>query len=605
MREHTANPPGALRLALIAATLLGTGLAGPAWAAECEAFAGAALPGDGTVTAAERIAAGAYTAPNGQTYRNLPAFCRIAATLRPSSDSDIKVEVWLPEGAAWNGRYNGTGNGGYAGSIVYGALAGGVQLGFATANTDQGTAPSTSTEGRPLIGRPQKWIDFAYRATHLMTVAAKQVVQTFYGRPPQYSYFSGCSDGGFQGFHEVQDFPEDYDGVLAGAPANNRTHNQSSLVWLYSLTHASPEALIPRDKADLITRSVVAACVTESGGLPTDPYLTDPRACRWDPAEIQCAEGAADTSQCLNAEQVNAARLIYDGPRNPRTGRRIYVGLTRGSESGHSIDWPVLERVPTAAVPNPPDEPLFNGLVHWALGPNWTWRDFDFDRQVDQIDQVLAELINANDPDLSRFQARGGKLLGYHGWSDALVPTLDHVNYYLRVVEAQRRGQGNGGDEGSRNPDAEPVIQGPEGSGYQGETNTLAAAAGNAGRAALRQTRDFYRLFLVPGMGHCSSGPGPNQFGNVVPSPVPADPEHNALLALQRWVEQGVAPTRIVATKYVNDQPANGVQATRPLCPFPQVARYRGQGDPNDAASFDCVQGSDYETQAPAPEYLR
>ncbi len=141
---------------------------------------------------------------------------------------------------------------------------------------------------------------------------------------------------------------------------------------------------------------------------------------------------------------MNAARLIYDGARNPRTGRRIYVGLTRGSESGHSLDWPALERVPTAAVPNPPDEPLFNGLVQWALGPDWTWRDFDFDRQVDQIDQVLAELVNANDPDLSRFQARGGKLLGYHGWSDALVPTLDHVNYYLRVVEAQRRGLGGG-----------------------------------------------------------------------------------------------------------------------------------------------------------------
>ncbi|TDH59451.1 tannase/feruloyl esterase family alpha/beta hydrolase [Dankookia rubra] len=592
------RPPGALRLAMLLAGLFS---AGPVLAAECEGFAGATLPGEGTVTIAERIPAGSYTAPNGQTFQNLPAFCRIAATLRPSPDSDIKVEFWLPEGAAWNGRYNGTGNGGYAGSIVYGALAGGVQLGFATANTDQGTAPSTSTEGRALIGRPQKWIDFAYRATHLMTVAAKQVVATYYAQPPQYSYFTGCSNGGFQAFHEVQQFPEDYDGVLAGAPANNRTHSQSASVWLYDQTHRPPEALIPRDKAELITRSVLAACAGQAGGLPSDPYLTDPRACRWDPAEIQCAEDAGDTGQCLTPPQVKAARAIYEGVRNPRTGRRIYAGLTRGSESGHSLDWPVLERVPTAAQPNPPDETLFNGLAQWVFGPNWSWRDFDYDVQVDQIDQVLATLINANDPDLSRFQARGGKLMGYHGWSDALVPVLDHVNYYLRVIETQRKGNKTARPQGAADPDSEAVIQGPD---YPGETNTM-AAAGGPGRAALRRTQDFYRLFLVPGMGHCSSGPGPNQFGNVTPSPAPADAEHNALLALQRWVEEGVAPQRLTATKYVGDLPANGVQATRPLCPFPQVARYRGQGEATEAASFECVAGPDYETQAPAPEYLR
>ncbi len=364
MEADMAYPARALRpLTMAVAVVVGFGLAGAARAAECEAFNGAALPGEGTVTAAERVPAGAYTAPNGQSYQNLPAFCRIAATLRPSPDSDIKVEVWLPEDAAWNGRYNGTGNGGYAGSISYGALAGGVQLGFATANTDQGTAPSTTTDGRALVGRPQKWIDFAYRATHLMTVAAKQVVETYYSRAPRYSYFSGCSDGGFQAFHEVQEFPEDYDGVLAGAPANNRTHSNVANTWLYSQTHSSPAALIPRDKAQLITRSVVAACATGSGGLPSDPYLTDPRACAWDPASIQCAEGATDTSQCLSAEQANAARAIYEGPRNPRTGRRIYAGATRGSESGHAIDWPVLERVPTATTPTPPDETLFNGLA--------------------------------------------------------------------------------------------------------------------------------------------------------------------------------------------------------------------------------------------------
>lgn len=562
-----------------------------AMAADCAGLAGATLPGSyGTVTDATLVPAGSFTAPTGTSYAIPAPFCRVQATLRPSPDSDIKVEVWLPQGDAWNGRYLGTGNGGYAGTISYGALANGVQLGFATANTDMGTAPSTSLDGRPIIGRPEKWIDWGYRATHLMTVAAKEVLQAHYGKASQYSYFSGCSTGGSQALHEAQQFPEDYDGILAGAPANNRTHLHTDILWDFDVTHRTPDSLIPPDKLALMTRAVLAACATQSGGLPDDPYLTDPRLCRWDPGEIQCAEDASDTSNCLLPAQVEAARQIYDGPRNPRTGNLIYAGAKRGSESGSTFDWAALQGITI-----PSDIPQFSGLFYWAFGPDWDWRSFDYDRDMALLDDLFAAVFNANDPDLSRFSGRGGKLIGFHGWADALVPTQDFVSYYERVA-ARDRGQSEetpasyGGDLVST------VIQGPE---YRNGDD------GSASGDPASKTAQYFRLFLAPGMGHCSGGPGPNQFGNVQPAAVPADPEHNLLLALQRWVEQGVAPRSVTATKFVNDTPASGVAATRPLCAYPRVARYTGHGDPNDAASFTCVRGARADNPTPAPEYLR
>jgi feruloyl esterase len=575
--------------AFVAGTALGLAPA-LAMAADCAALAGAMLPGSyGTVTDATLVPAGSFAAPTGVSY-DIPApFCRVQATLRPSPDSDIKVEVWLPQGSAWNGRYLGTGNGGYAGAISYGALANGVQLGFATANTDMGTAPSTSLDGRPIIGRPEKWIDWGYRATHLMTAAGKEVLQSHYGKASQYSYFSGCSTGGSQALHEAQQFPEDYDGILAGAPANNRTHLHTDILWDFDVTHRTPDSLIPQDKLALMTKAVLAACVVRSGGLPDDPYLTDPRLCRWDPGEIQCAEDASDTSQCLLPAQVQAARQIYDGPRNPRTGHLIYAGPKRGSESGSSFDWAALQ-----GITFPSDIPQFSGLFYWAFGPDWDWRSFDYDRDMAQLDDLFAGVLNANDPDLSRFSGRGGKLIGFHGFADALVPTQDFISYYERVA-ARDRGQADptpasyGGDLVST------VIHGPE---YLNEDDGVAGGAAS-------KTAQYFRLFLAPGMGHCSGGPGPNQFGNVQPAAVPADPEHNLLLALQRWVEQGAAPRSVTATKFVNDLPASGVAATRSLCAYPRVAHYRGQGDLNDAASFTCVRGARAENPTPAPEYLR
>jgi len=578
-----------------AAALLALGAIGaprPVVALGCEELAGAVLPGNGTITAAQSQPAGSFTAPGTTTtYPNLPASCRVSATLRPSPDSDIKVEVWLPQDAAWNGRFVGTGNGGYAGAIRYDELAGPLQLGFAVANTDMGTAPATALDGKPLIGHPEKWIDWGYRSTHLMTIAAKQVVETFYGQAAAYAYFTGCSTGGGQGLHEAQQFPEDYDGILAGAPAENRTHVHTEVLWAYTVTHRTPDSLIPADKAQLITNAVLGACAGQSGGLPSDPYLTEPRACRWDPAELLCPAGTSDTSQCLTQAQVDAARLLYDGPRNPRTGQLIYPGVPRGGESGSTFDWPALQGL-SPTLPSP--EPLFDALFYWVFGPDWDWRSFDFDRNMAQVDDVLAGILNANSPDLTRFQARGGKLLGFHGWADALVPPQDFINYYLRVAAFLR----GGGQQAALPGNADLVNDVIQARFDNGE-------AASDGSTDHRRTQSFFRVFMVPGMGHCGGGPGPNQFYNGTFSPVPADVQHNSLLALQRWVEEDVAPQQIIATKYVNDDPAHGVAQTRPLCVFPRVARYKGQGDVNDAANFTCVRGESQDNPIPAPEYLR
>jgi feruloyl esterase len=484
----------------------------------------------GSITLAESHAAGSYAAPDGTTYTNLPAFCRVAATLTPTPDSNIKVEVWMPS-SDWNGRYVGTGNGGYAGNIVYSELAATLPLGFAIANTDMGTAPATALDGKPLVGHPERWIDWGIRSTHLMTVAAKQIITAFYGQTAQYSYFTGCSTGGGQALHEAEQFPADYDGTVGGAPAENRTHVHTAALWDFYVTHRSPDALIPADTAALVNKAVVGACAVQSGGVASDPFLTDPRRCNWDPASLQCT--GSDTSSCLNADQVQALKALYDGTRNPRTGDLIFPGIPRGSESGSTFDLPAMEGLSPLF---PSSEPLFDGLFYWVFGPDWNWQTFDFDRNIAQVDQVLAASQNANSTDLSQFRAHGGKFLMYHGWADPLVPPQDDVNYFLRLVSRERQ-------------------------------------TGSGGNAALTQVQQFYRLFMAPGMGHCGGGPGPNVFGGANNPGGPADPQHNVLLALQHWVEDGVAPEEVIATKYVSNTPTQGVAMTRPLCVFPKVPR--------------------------------
>ncbi|MDT7578638.1 MAG: feruloyl esterase [Pseudonocardiales bacterium] len=543
------------------ALLIGAGaLARPALAADCAAIAKMQLA-DTEITRAAPVAAGSFTpeTPNAAAIPNLPGFCRVAATLKPTPSSNIRVELWLPE-SDWNGYFEGTGNGGYAGGIIYAELASGLQLGFAVANTDMGTAPATTYNAVALADASEKWVDFGWRSTHLMTEFGKRVVAEYYGRSATHAVFSGCSTGGGQGLHEAQRFPDDYDGIIAGAPAENRTHVHTDILWDYVRTHGEPPAIITAETAALVTKAVVAACGPASGSLPTDPFLTDPRTCRFDPVALQCKDGESGT--CLTPPQVQALREVYDGPRNPRTHASIYPGVSPGGESGSFYALPALDgAAPPAAAP--PNEPMFDGLFAWALGKDWNWRSFDFDRDMATVDAKLGKDLNANSADLRRFAAHGGKLIMYHGWADALVVPQDGVNYYRRVV----------------------------------------ASAG--GSDALQRTQRFARLFMVPGMGHCFGGPGPNSFGGWFHQPVADDAEHNILLALKRWVDHGAAPDRIVATKFTGDKPSGGVAMSRPLCPYPAVARYKGTGNSNAADSFECSPGPAVDNPEAAAEYLR
>jgi feruloyl esterase len=534
---------GLFSLALLT-SLVGIG-AGPAAAATCAGLAGLTLP-DTTITAAEPVAAGTYTAPDHEVFANLPAFCRIAATLRPTSDSNIKIEVWMPF-SGWNGRYFGIGNSDIGGLIVYGALAAVLQLHptWAVANTDMGTAPAATDPlgARVLTGHPERLIDYATRSTHLMTVRAKEIIAAFYGQPPLFSYFGGCSTGGGQALHEALQFPADYDGIIAGAPSLlNTTHNAAANVWDYQAFNGP--ARITAAQATAITAAVVKQCAGQDGGLRSDNFLTDPRDCHWDPAALQCAGGAADAPTCLTPPQVAALRKFYEGPMNPRTGERIYAGRTRGSESYSGYPQTLASLTTTAGY-----------SIYWVFGNDFDWLTFDFDHEMDTIDAALAFTLNANAAVLDEFKLHGGKLILFHGVADPNIPTLNTVAYYERLIASQTPGERQG----------------------RGEREV-----------GLRRTQDFARLFLVPGMGHCSGGAGPDNFDFGVKY-------------VQAWIEQGIAPDQMIASKVVNGTTV----FTRPLCPYPALPRYGGTGDPTKASSFVCVADSDHDdNQPPAPKYL-
>ncbi len=519
-------------------------------ASTCEDLTSFAFP-NATVTAAQSVPGGSYKAPDGNTYAGLPAFCRVAATLAPSADSNIRVEVWMPAGAAWNGRYEGTGNGGYAGSILYGHLALGLLHGFAVANTDMGTSPANALNGDALVGHPEKWIDWGYRATHEMTAFSKSLVHAHYGHGPRYSYFSGCSTGGQQALMEAQRFPDDYDGILGGAPAHDRTHGHAVVVWQYGALHPTAfepgGGIVPSAKLAVLKNAVIAACGTQDHGLASDPFLADPRDCHFDPGSIQCTGG--DAPNCLTAEQVQAMRYYYGDLRNLQTGAFISHGFMRGSEL-NALGLTFEELVP---------EPGFDSLFKWVFGASWNWATFDFAGDMATVDAALAGILNATNPDLSAFRRGGGKLILWHGWADPLIPSQNTIRYYERVIAAT----GVRGD-GERDRDDR----------------------------ALERTQRFARLFMAPGVGHCTGGDGPDSFGGAYQAAAPAfDAQHDLIVALMEWVEHNRAPDRIVATRYnVDGNAASGVSYQRPLCAYPKIAAYSGSGATTFADSFDCVE---------------
>lgn len=486
-----------------------------------------------TITSAAIVPA--RSVKQGETEIHVPAVCRVTGTIRPTSDSDIQFAVWMPV-TGWNHKFQGVGNGGFAGSIGEGELQAAVRQGFAAASTDTGH-DGTSVDARWALGHPEKIVDFGYRGIHLTTVTAKGIIKAFYGVPARYSYFASCSNGGRQALMEAQRFPMDYNGIIAGAPANNWTRLLAGSIWAAQATLANPASYIPASKLPAISKAVRAACGAEDG--IAENYVNDPPKCRFNPEQMLCKGG--DSTGCLTAPQAAALEKIYSGPRTS-AGKQIFPGYEPGGELGPNgwEGW-ITGSAPRKSLGFIFGTQFFSNMVY--SNPAWDFRSFNFDAGLEAVDRKFGPILNAVNPDLDPFRARGGKLILYHGWSDAAIPPLSTVNYYKSV----------------------------------------------AAKMGARTTQAFVRLYMVPGMQHCGSGPGPSSFG-AFEAASPIDGGHNMFDALETWVERGVAPAKIIATKYVKpDDPQSGVEMTRPLCAYPGVARYKGSGDTKDASSFACI----------------
>jgi hypothetical protein len=469
-----------------------------------------------------------------------PARCEVQAVTRPTKDSEIRIELWLPL-SGWNGKYLQIGNGGWAGSINRTGLIGPLQRGYAVAATDNGHASEGLVPSATwAIGHPEKLIDFGHRGVHETSVQAKTILRAYFGRGQDLSYFSGCSDGGREALMEAQRYPEDFEGIIAGAPANNWSRLFTGFVWNERALAENP---IPPAKLTAIQTAALATCDARDG--VEDGLIENPRACSFDPRAMVCTAG--DTSDCLTEGQVTTLHRIYSGPTNPRTGEQIFPGYPMGTEAvqGGWAPWivPANSQAPSIQAS------FGNSYYGHAVFEQSTWdfRTMDFDQDVAFGDKKAGPVLNATNPDLRSFRAHGGKLIQYHGWGDAAITALSSIDYYEDVRTFLDRFP----DPRSENADVD----------------------------------DFYRLFLVPGMGHCSGGIGPSSFGNGFLS-ARTDAEHDLLSALEAWVEQDTVPEKLIGAGTAGDPTAT---LTRPLCPYPQTARYLGRGNSNDAANFECA----------------
>jgi feruloyl esterase len=488
----------------------------------CENLKTLALP-NVTITVASAVSAGSFALPVGNRSVTVPAFCRIAGVIAP----EVKFELWMP--AQWNHKLLTVGNGGLAGSISYAAMSAPLQKGYATSSTDTGHSAGTN-DGSWALGHFERIVDFADRAVHVLAIADKAILNAFYGAQPAHAYFSGCSQGGHEAMIEAQRYPTDFDGIVAGDPANFWTHHYIG-GHRWAALAMEGDGYIPAAKIPALAEAVNAACDALDG--VKDGVLNDPRRCHFDPAVLLCK--GADTNSCLTSAQVNAVNKIYSGYRNP-DGDQIYPGLVPGGEAGPGgwSNW-ITGQKPGTGGHAGLGLPFFKFMVF--DDPNWDFRTFKlqapkgFDNDIDFTDAKLGALFNATDPDLSAFKASGGKMIHYHGFSDPDITPLNSINYYESVARTM-------------------------------------AHNGNHG---YRDTRDFYRLFMVPGMQHCAGGPGPSSF--------------DMLTALDEWVEKGASPDRITASHLTSGT----VDRTRPLCAYPYEAQWKGSGSTDQADNFACV----------------
>ena len=453
-----------------------------------------AAPGGQPAAAGNRGGAGARG--GGAPPANIPAHCRVLLDLKPSSDSLIKMELWMPT-QNWNGKFMGVGNGGFAGSIQgrTGDMPAALRLGYATAGTDTG---HQTQGGAWAIGHPEKVTDFAYRATHEMTLKSKQLVKAFYDQSPKYSYFKGCSTGGRMAVMEAQRYPNDYDGIIAGALANRHVHMWTAGVARGVELTRRPEGVVSAEKAALVNQMVTSTCDTLKEG-----FLNNPRQCKVDFSKLQCPAGKDDNT-CLTPAQLKTVDTFYTGVKDSK-GELIFSGQALGNPIG-------AQRGATTA------GGTFDLVRITYNDPNYPLEKFDLDKDMPIMDKAIGH-IDAVNPDLSKFKSSGGKLLLYHGWADTGITPETTIWYYDSVLEKM---------------------------GYNQSS--------------------WMRLFMVPGMGHCGGGPGVNTLDTIA--------------TLENWVENGVAPDQILG------RGAQGM--SRPLCPYPQYAEYKGSGDLKDVANWAC-----------------
>ena len=441
-------------------------------ATPCVGLRSLSLP-DTTITAAELKEAGPFTppaqGPNAAPAIPLPSHCRVAATIKPTPDSNIEIEVWMPS-SNWNGKFQAVGNGGWAGTISYAAMAAALADGYATASTDTGHKGGDSVFA---LGHPERVKDFAYRAVHEMTVKSKAIVWAFYDRGPRLSYCNGCSTGGKQGLIEAQRYPDDFDGIISGAPANNWTRQHAADIVKGMDSLKDKGNFLPPAKIALLHDAVLDACDAQDG--VKDGILNDPRQCRFDPSTLLCKGASGD--RCLTPAELVAAKAGYADTKL-KNGELVFPGWPMGTEA----TWFTLAGVPEPLV-------MAQGMFRYAThqDQSWTWQTFDLEKEIAASDAAVG-FINAMSPDLSRFQAHGGKLLIYHGWADAVVSPGNTVNYFDSVLKK------------------------------------MGASTSNTAR-----------LFMVPGMQHCAGGPGPSQM--------------NYIGALERWREANVAPNALLAAR--------------------------------------------------------
>jgi pimeloyl-ACP methyl ester carboxylesterase len=473
----------------------------------------------------------------------LPARCVVKGSIHPTSDSDIKFEVWMPA-SGWNGKLNESGNGGFAGSINYAGLASSVQRGYVGVSTDTGHS-GKDADATWAKGHPQKLVDFGYRAVHLAAVDAKAVLKAYYGAPQKRAYFLGCSNGGRQALMSAQRYPEDFDGIIAGAPAYNWTGFTTAFAW-NEQAMLRRGAFISGALAPVIEAAVNQQCDALDG--VKDGLVAAPQACHFQPEKLLCAAG--QTTNCLTQAQIGALRTIYLGAHDSK-GNRLAVGFTPGGETGSvpGLGWEgwIFGLQPGVATQSAfvwgVMRDMVTGEDSWQIG------SFDFDRDPPMLLEKIGPVLNATDTDLSKFSGRGAKLILFQGWSDAAIAPLSTIKYYE--------------DVGSR----------------MGE----------------KQRGEFMRLFMVPGMQHCAGGSGPSSFGGLAAPVQPENPAHDLSAALERWVEKGVAPQSVRAIrgrdlrKALFNPDYNDIESSGLICAWPKRAKWNGSGDPKDAATYSCV----------------